>query len=207
LPLSCETVPAEHSSLAGIAFAVVPLAAPHTPLTGGKDRSEAWHDAELPPLDPAQLQLHGPEPLTDDAVPAMHRLLEGAALTCVPFDAPQAPFTAIISGAVQEIDVPPFIPMQLQLHAVPLVTGYEAVPAAHRLLEGAWAALTPPALPHCPLTGVSGAEHCATVPPFDPAQLQSHAVPLPITKEAVPAMHRSRGRRPRRCPGRCRIAR
>ena len=163
LPLSCDTVPALHRLVAGIAFAVVPLALPHTPLTAGKETSEAWHGAELPPFDPAQLQLHGPEPLTEDAVPASHRLLPGAALSCAPFEGPQTPFTAMISGAVQEIELPPFDPMQLQLHAVPLVTGNEELPNAHRLPEGIWAELTPPALPQAPLTGVTVA---TVVPPL-----------------------------------------
>ena len=93
----------------------------------------AEHCAVAPPFDPAQLQLHGPVPVTADAVPALHRLPpDGAVFVVAPFAAPHTPLT----GA-----------------------------------------------------GVSFAEHCAAVPPFDPAQVQSHG-PLPLTLDAVPVLHR-----------------
>src|SRR5271155_2180260 len=48
----------------------------------------------LPPFDPAQLQLHGPEPFTADAVPAVHRLVAGVTLVVAPLVHPHAPLTA-----------------------------------------------------------------------------------------------------------------
>jgi hypothetical protein len=187
LPLRCETVPALHRLVAGIAFAVVPLALPHAPLTGGDEGvSEAWHDAGVPPFVPAQLHDHGPLPETDDAAPALHRLPEGAVLNCAPSDAPQAPFAATGFGAVQEAELPPCDPAQLQLHAVPLVAGNEEVPAAHRLPEGAPTEVTPPALPHCPFTGVT----VATVePPLDVVEpLLELVEPLPLDVDEPPLL-------------------
>jgi hypothetical protein len=37
--------------------------------------------AVLPPLEPAQVQLHGPLPLTTDAIPIEHRFALGATAT------------------------------------------------------------------------------------------------------------------------------
>jgi hypothetical protein len=51
--------------------------------------------AVVPPLEPAQVHDHGPEPVTDEAVPVLHRLVVGAVLTVVPFADPHAPFTAL----------------------------------------------------------------------------------------------------------------
>jgi hypothetical protein len=39
-------------------------------------------------------QLHGPAREIDEAVPALHKPLEGALLMATPFDAPQAPLTS-----------------------------------------------------------------------------------------------------------------
>ena len=50
--------------------------------------------ALVPPLEPPQLQVHGPEPATDDDVPAEQRLVEGAEAAVVPFADPHAPLTA-----------------------------------------------------------------------------------------------------------------
>ena len=47
--------------------------------------------ALVPPLDPEQLQLHGPLPVTEDAVPTEQRLVDGADDTMVPFAEPQTP--------------------------------------------------------------------------------------------------------------------
>ncbi len=56
--------------------------------------------AEVPPLLPAQPQLQGPEPDTEEAVPAAQRLVVGAAESLVPFELPQDPFTATgVTGA------------------------------------------------------------------------------------------------------------
>jgi len=50
--------------------------------------------AVVPPLEPPQLHVHGPEPATDDDVPAEQRLAEGADDAVVPFADPHAPLTA-----------------------------------------------------------------------------------------------------------------
>ena len=47
----------------------------------------------VPPLEPPQLHVHGPEPATDDAVPAVQRLVEGLDDAVVPFDDPHTPLT------------------------------------------------------------------------------------------------------------------
>jgi hypothetical protein len=57
------------------------------------DPADAEQLALAPPLEPPQLQVHGPEPATDDAVPAVQRLVEGADDTVVPFADPHVPLT------------------------------------------------------------------------------------------------------------------
>jgi hypothetical protein len=54
----------------------------------------------VPPLAPAHIQPHGPVPLTEEAVPAPHRLVVGAALSAAPFVEPHAPSTAAGGGVV-----------------------------------------------------------------------------------------------------------
>ena len=56
---------------------------------------EALQLAVAPPLLPAQLQVHGPLPLTADAMPTEHRLPVGAMLNDCPFTAPQTPGVAV----------------------------------------------------------------------------------------------------------------
>ncbi len=46
---------------------------------------------------PAQPQLQGPEPDTEEAVPAAQRLVVGAAESLVPFELPQDPLTGEIA--------------------------------------------------------------------------------------------------------------
>ena len=75
--------------------------------------------ALAPPLDPLQFHVHGPEPATDDAVPAVQRLVEGADDTVVPFADPHAPLTATglaltVTVVLAAADVPP-IPAQVSV--------------------------------------------------------------------------------------------
>jgi hypothetical protein len=49
----------------------------------------------VPPPVASQIQVHGPEPDTGEAVPELHRLEVGAALTDVLLAAPQTPLTAV----------------------------------------------------------------------------------------------------------------
>ncbi len=57
------------------------------------DVARASQDAEFPPPDPVQLQVHGPEPATAEAVPALHKSVVGALAKPAPLAPPQAPFT------------------------------------------------------------------------------------------------------------------
>jgi hypothetical protein len=72
--------------------------------------SDAVQLAVAPPLEPPQLHVHGPEPATDDAVPAEQRPAEGLDDTVVPFADPHTPligagpaFTATVVLAAGEV--------------------------------------------------------------------------------------------------------
>jgi hypothetical protein len=89
----------------------------------------------MPPLDPAQLQVQGPLPLTVEAVPAEQSPLVGAALASTPFAAPHTPapdafWTLRLKETVAE--VPPDCPAGVE-NASTLI---EFVPFAN------WAVLT-----------------------------------------------------------------
>ena len=76
------------------------------------DPADAEQLALAPPLEPPQLHVHGPEPATDDAVPAVQRLVEGADDTVVPFADPHAPLTGVWLAFTATVvlaagDVPP----------------------------------------------------------------------------------------------------
>jgi hypothetical protein len=72
----------------------------------------------VPPLEPPQLHVHGPEPATDDAEPAEQRLVEGLDDAVVPFDDPHMPLTGAGGAAFTATvvlaagDVPP-LPVQV----------------------------------------------------------------------------------------------
>src|SRR6266581_6947703 len=74
--------------------------------------------AVVPPLEPPQLHVHGPEPATDDDVPVEQRLVEGADDAVVPFADPHAPLTAtapaVTTTVVLAEDVPP-APVQVSV--------------------------------------------------------------------------------------------
>ena len=64
------------------------------------------------PRRPPQLHVHGPEPATDDDVPAEQRLVEGADDTVVPLADPHAPLTGTVAACTTTVvlaieDVPP----------------------------------------------------------------------------------------------------
>jgi hypothetical protein len=80
------------------------------------DPADAEQVAAVPPLDPPQFHVHGPEPATVDAVPAVQSAVEGAAEAVMPFADPHAPFTGAevaftTTVAVAGGDVPP-VPVQ-----------------------------------------------------------------------------------------------
>jgi len=83
----------------------------------------------VPPLDPAQVQSHGPFPVTLEALPALQRFDVGALSKSSPFAEPQAPFTS--SSAEHFAVEPPFDPAQLQFHG-PFPVTLDAVPPVQR---------------------------------------------------------------------------
>ena len=90
VPLSELAVPALQRLVAGAEGNVPPLAEPHVPLTGAAVIL-AEQLAVVPPFAPWQLQVHGPEPATALAVPALQRLLVGAELNVPPLAEPHWP--------------------------------------------------------------------------------------------------------------------
>jgi hypothetical protein len=61
-------------------------------MTGSGGANEAEQLAVVPPFNPAQFQLHGPEPVTDDDVPMLHSAAPlGALPSGRPLAVPQAP--------------------------------------------------------------------------------------------------------------------
>jgi len=175
--------------LVGATVVATPLALPHWPLTG-PGLSGAEQEALVPPLAPAQVQLQGPLPDTDDGEPTPHSPLVGAVVVATPLALPHWPLTAPgLTGAEQEALVPPLAPAQFQVQG-PLPETADGVPALQRPDVGAVVVATPPALPHWPLTGpaLTGAVQDASVPPLAPRQLQAQG-PVPETAEGVPAVH------------------
>ncbi|CAK0752727.1 hypothetical protein CCP4SC76_2330002 [Gammaproteobacteria bacterium] len=55
-----------------------------------------------PPLLPLHDQYHGPEPLTEEAVPALQRPLVGVLVNDWPLDEPQAPFVPVYSSSTSD---------------------------------------------------------------------------------------------------------
>ena len=81
--------------------------------------ADAEQVAAVPPLEPPQLHVHGPEPATDDAVPAEQRLVEGLDDAVVPFADPHTPLTAAGAAFTATVvlaagDVPP-LPVQVSV--------------------------------------------------------------------------------------------
>ena len=81
--------------------------------------TDAEQLAVVPPLEPPQLHVHGPEPATDDAEPAEQRLAEGLDDTVVPFADPHTPLTGAGAAFTATVvlaagDVPP-LPVQVSV--------------------------------------------------------------------------------------------
>lgn len=123
----------------------------------------------VPPDDPLQPHVQGPEPDTDVAVPVEQRLVEGAELKLAPLDEPQAPLTGN-APVEQEAVVPVFNPVQDQVQG-PDPETEEAVPAVQRLVEGAELKLAPLEDPQAP-SRERLAEQEALEPPLVPEQVQ-----------------------------------
>jgi hypothetical protein len=81
----------------------------------------AEQEADVPPFDPAQVQLHGPLPVTLEAVPKVQRLVVGIDETVVPLADPQEPLIAV--GVA--------INVALTLLALLIVTTHVVVVAEH----------------------------------------------------------------------------
>jgi hypothetical protein len=102
-----------------------PFAEPQAPFTS----RFAEQFALEPPFNPTQTQVHGPFPVTAEALPALQRFDVGSVKKFSLFAEPQAPF--ISSLAEQFAVVPPFDPMQVQSHC-PLLEAAEGVPELQR---------------------------------------------------------------------------
>jgi hypothetical protein len=154
-------VPLLHRFKVGGEDAPIPFAEPHAPSVELVVALSrgAEHDAAVPPFDPGQVHIHGPVPLTTGVV-----LLLCLFLVLI---LPTRSLLALLVSAL--VDVP------------------------HRFDVGFEETATPFAEPHAPLTPLVVAldcvEHDASVPPFDPAQVQVHGALL-LTVEAVPVLHR-----------------
>jgi hypothetical protein len=102
-PETAVAEPVEQRLVLGAEARVELFAEPQTPFTPFTVVFCAEQEASLPPLEPVQVQDHGPEPLTEEAVPTEQRLAVGAE-AAVPFALPQTAFIAVGTG------VPPVIP-------------------------------------------------------------------------------------------------
>ncbi|MFA5247032.1 MAG: hypothetical protein WC408_04055, partial [Candidatus Micrarchaeia archaeon] len=140
--------------------------------------------AVLPPFKPAQLQVQGPEPETDEAEPAEQMLTPvGNEYKFCPFT-PDEHTPLTFNGAVHvgEVD-PPFKPEQVQVHG-PLPETEEAEPELQKLEVGAVYVFTV-AEPQVPSTFIKTLQF-AEEPPFKPLQVQDHG-PEPLKPVTVPA--------------------
>ena len=79
MPVTVVALPALQRPVVGAEAKLWPSDEPHWPLTGGLAMF-AEQLAVEPPFDPAQLQVQGPLPVTVLALPAVQRLLVGAAV-------------------------------------------------------------------------------------------------------------------------------
>jgi hypothetical protein len=145
LPLTDVAVPTLHKLAAGLLFTATPLAEPHWPLS----RRLASQLVAEPPLLPLQVQVQGPLPLTDVAVPVVQRLVVGALVRLAPLEDPHWPLSRRLAS--QLAAEPPLLPLQAQVHG-PLPLTDVAVPVVQRLVVGALVRLDPLEDPHWPLT-------------------------------------------------------
>jgi hypothetical protein len=81
-----------------------------------------------------QVQDQGPEPVTEEAVPVLQRLADGAELTVVPSSEPQAPFAEAV---LFELQLALGKPLTLHVHVQgPRPETDEEVPELQRLVVG-----------------------------------------------------------------------
>ena len=106
-PLTVVAVPALQRFEVGEEVNVAPLLLPHTPLVGWGALAEQL--AFVPPFDPAQVQFHGPEPLTVVGFPVLQRFVVGADVKVTPLVLPQVPLTGwmLMEKIVPALLLPP----------------------------------------------------------------------------------------------------
>jgi hypothetical protein len=120
--------------------------------------------AVVPPLIPPQVHDHGPEPVSEEAVPAEHNPVVGVLVNAAPLAVPHTPLTGpAATSAWQPAVVPPLTPAHVQLQGPEPETD-EADPALHKPDVGLTDRLRPLEKPQAPLT-MSRAEQLAVVPP------------------------------------------
>ena len=182
VPVTSEAVPALQRPAVGSEMNIRPMLLPQAPFT----MRFAEQFAEDPPLNPEQVQFHGPVPVIAEVVPELQRPVVGVEVNVCPLLLPQTPFTFRL--AEQFAVAPPFDPWQVQLHGlVPVTT--EAAPALQRPVVGFEVSVCPLLLPHAPST-LRFAEQFVEDPPVNPLQVQFHG-PVPVIAEAVPTLQRS----------------
>lgn len=93
-------LPSPQRLVVGAEAGEVLFADPQAPFT-----ATVWQLAFVPPPDPAHVQVQGPVPRTEEAVPVTQRLVVGIEAGEVLFEVPQEPFTRVPAPtvAVQEL--------------------------------------------------------------------------------------------------------
>jgi hypothetical protein len=66
----------------------------------------AEQDAVVPPFAPVHNHVHGPVPVTVDAVPAEHRFVAGAEVNVPPLEDPHTPFTGLAVKDAATLQLP-----------------------------------------------------------------------------------------------------
>lgn len=87
---TAEALPLLQRWVVGFLLDAAPLDEPQAPLIS----SNAEHCAEEPPFEPVHVHEKGPDPVTAEAEPELHRLAAGAVVTTAPFASPQAPLNS-----------------------------------------------------------------------------------------------------------------
>lgn len=94
--------------------------------------------AEAPQL-PVQLQVQGPDPVTEEVVPVEQRLLVGVVANDCPFALPQAQAFRSTAFVAEQLTVPQESPIQVHSHLIASSVSIEdAVPVEQRLVVGAF---------------------------------------------------------------------
>jgi hypothetical protein len=97
--VTVEGVPKEQRLTLGVVAVANPLAEPQYPFTGvfgfGAEQLTV-----VPSPEPTQVQVHGPVPETEDAVPVRQRFALGTDTIVTPLAAPQTPFTTTVHACV-----------------------------------------------------------------------------------------------------------